>query len=180
MKSSETLNIGRDHMDMSLPHRLLIVFSSLGCLYRYIMAFPMPEVFNISCDRGGNDSNHLVTASLIFTAGRDRSGIGANQSVRAESTLASKKPSIRFVLLIWLMARSNIADFLVAGCRLALSCRSSSAASRIFRTIMAMCSSLSLIMSTLFFLLLCLPASSFFLANMASKSLTNSSSWFLS
>lgn len=79
------------------------------------------------------DSNHLVTASLIFTAGRDRSGIGANQSVRAESTLASKKPSIRFVLLIWLMARSNIADFLVAGCRLALSCRSSSAASRIWR-----------------------------------------------
>ena len=43
-----------EHLLISLPHISLFGLISLGCLYKYMTAFPMPLVFNKSVVSGGN------------------------------------------------------------------------------------------------------------------------------
>ena len=48
-----------------------------------MMALPMPDCLSMSAESGGRDWSHRVTLSRILTAGSERSGMGASQSVRA-------------------------------------------------------------------------------------------------
>merc|ERR1712071_193511 len=132
---------------MSLLAFSLFSFDSLGCLYRYMTALPMPDCFRVGWSTGGNSRRMERICSRILSAGRQRSGIGASHSVRMFRMLCSMKAICKSCLRSWAMAKGSRAIFFVAGFLFLLHSRSSSYAALICWRRLSIKSSLSLMMS---------------------------------
>merc|ERR1719452_7431 len=164
------LKMGLAQLFTIFPASTLFSLSSLGCLYKYITAFPMPDSFSLLWSSILRQRSSFNISCLIFKLGRDLSGMGASQSVITLNTFASTNAICRSAFLSWVMTAGNMAIFLIAGARASFRSLSSRAATLMSAINLAIASSLSLIRSISFFFLLFL-MSTLFLSIIISKSL---------